>query len=294
MAMDGGARVLGRAEDSYHFGYQADREYACRGSGEHGTILHMLLMVVDAFTDRAFSGNPAAVAIMDAFPPEDRMRAIAAEMNLSETAFAVARTQTAYDLRWFTPATEVNLCGHATLATAHVLGGTVTFHTRSGPLTCFSNASGWIEMDFPARPIRQVPLPFIPTGFPVPRWTGLGGEDWLVELPSAEDIRKQTPDLAELAELGQRAVVVTARAGPGDACDIVSRVFAPNVGIPEDPVTGSAHCALAPYWAQVLGRDELVGYQASRRGGLVKMRLAGDRVVLSGQAITVSRVELVV
>jgi len=149
-------------------------------------------------------------------------------------------------------------------------------------------------MDFPARPARPAPLPATPTGFPTPRWTGLAGDDWIVELPSAEDVRKLSPDLAELAGLGQRAVVVTARAAPSEAYDIVSRVFGPNVGIPEDPVTGSAHCALAPFWAQILGRNQLVGYQASRRGGLLKMRLDGDRVVLSGQAITVSKVELLV
>jgi predicted PhzF superfamily epimerase YddE/YHI9 len=253
----------------------------------------MHLTVVDAFTDRPFSGNPAAVAVIDKFSSDDRMQAIAAEMNLSETAFAVPRTDTDYDLRWFTPTTEVNLCGHATLATAHVLGGAVTFHTRSGSLACTSRG-GWIEVAFPALPTKQAPLPTTPTGFPEPRWTGLGGEDWVIELPAAEDIVDLTPDLTELAELGERGVIVTAQAAPDDPYDIVSRVFAPNVGIPEDPVTGSAHCALATYWGERLRRDQLVGYQASARGGLVKMRLEGDRVVLSGQAITVSKVELLV
>lgn len=251
----------------------------------------MQLRVVDAFTDRPFSGNPAAVAVIDKFPPDDRMQAIASEMNLSETAFAVRRTDADYDLRWFTPTIEVDLCGHATLATAHVLGGTVTFHTRSGSLACASR-EGWIEMAFPALPTRQAPLPTTPIGFPEPRWTGLGGDDWVIELPAAEDIVELTPDLTELSGLGQRGVVVTARAASGEPYDIVSRVFAPNVGIAEDPVTGSAHCALATYWGERLGRHQLVGYQASARGGLVKMRLEGDRVVLSGQAITVSKVEL--
>jgi predicted PhzF superfamily epimerase YddE/YHI9 len=252
---------------------------------------HMHLSVVDAFTDRPFSGNPAAVAVLDDFPPVDRMQAIAAEMNLSETAFAVARPDTDYDLRWFTPATEVDLCGHATLATAHVVGRTVTFHTRSGPLIC-STHLGWVEMDFPAWPTKPAPLPTLPDCLPTPRWTGTAGDDWLIELPTAEDVKNLTPDLTAIAGLGRRGVIVTARAAPAEPYDIVSRVFGPNVGIPEDPVTGSAHCALATYWGQCLGRDQLVGYQASRRGGLVRMRLEQDRVVLSGQAITVSRVEL--
>lgn len=254
----------------------------------------MHLTVCDAFTDEPFSGNQAAVAIVDAFPSEKRMQAIAEEMNLSETAFVVHLTGSDYDLRWFTPTTEVDLCGHATLASAHVLGGTTVFHTRSGTLTCVSLGDGWVEMDFPAGPIRQAPLPKILTGFPTPLWTGHGGEDWLIELPAADDVRKLTPDLGEFAPLGRRAVAVTARAEPGEPYDIVSRVFGPNVGISEDPVTGSAHCFLAPYWAKRLGRNQLVGYQASRRGGLVKMHLDGERVRLQGQVIKVSNVELVV
>lgn len=253
----------------------------------------MRLTVVDAFTDRPFSGNPAAVALLEAFDPEVRMQAIAAEMNLSETAFAVPRGAGEYDLRWFTPSTEVNLCGHATLATAHVLGGAAVFHTRSGRLTCTA-AGGWIEMDFPAWPATEAALPSVPGGMERCLWSGLAGDDWLVELPSAADVRDLVPDLAGIAALGRRGLVVTAAGEAGSGFDFVSRVFGPNVGVPEDPVTGSAHCALAPFWAPRLGRSELTGYQASRRGGTVRVRLDGERVVLAGQAVTVSRVELAV
>ena len=253
----------------------------------------MELTVVDAFTDRPFAGNPAAVALLHAFPPDERMQAVAREMNLSETAFAVARGDGEFDLRWFTPAVEVDLCGHATLATAHVLGGSAVFHTRSGRLACERNGDT-IEMDFPAWAPTARPLPSLPRGLGEPTWTGFAGDDWLVQMGSAGDVIGLTPDLAGIAGLGRRAFVVTARADPGTGADVVSRVFAPNVGIPEDPVTGSAHCALAAYWCPRLGRDELVGYQASPRGGTVRMRLAGDRVVLGGQAVSVSRVVLLV
>ena len=251
----------------------------------------MGLTVVDAFTDRPFAGNPAAVAVVEEFPSEVRMQAIAREMNLSETAFAVARGDGTHDLRWFTPAVEVDLCGHATLATAHVLGGTAVFHTRSGMLAC-ERRGEWIEMDFPAWAPTEQPLPFLPRGLVPPVWTGVAGEDWLVELPSAGAVADLAPDQSGIAGVGRRAFIITARAGPGTGTDVVSRVFAPNVGVPEDPVTGSAHCALAPYWAPRLGRDDLVGLQLSARGGVVRMRLVGDRVVLGGRAVTVSEVSL--
>lgn len=253
----------------------------------------MHLRVVDAFTNEAFSGNPAAVAIVEEFPSDDRLQAIAAEMNLSETAFARPTGDGVYELRWFTPTIEVNLCGHATLATAHLVGPPAVFETRSGPLTC-TKAGEWIEMDFPAWPAREMALPALPAGFPRPRFTGLAGEDWLIELNSAREVAGLVPDQAGLAALGQRAVIVTALADPRDESDIVSRVFAPTSGIPEDPVTGSAHCALSPYWTSRLGRSALLGYQASQRGGYVGMRLQGDRVVLAGQAVTVSEVKLLV
>ena len=250
------------------------------------------LTVVDAFTDEPFRGNPAAIAILDAFPPDERMRTIAREMNLSETAFCVLRADGDYDLRWFTPAVEVDLCGHATLAAAHLLGGDAAFHTRSGVLTCRAAQGGWIAMDFPAdtpsQRERRATLPFDDV-----KWFGEGRSDVLIEVASAASVRGYRPDLEALAALGGRCVIVTA-AGDRDGIDCVSRVFGPNVGIPEDPVTGSAHCLLAVYWSERLGRDDLVGEQASARGGIVRMKHAGDRVHLAGQAVTVSRVRLLV
>ncbi|HXX90105.1 MAG TPA: PhzF family phenazine biosynthesis protein [Acidimicrobiales bacterium] len=248
------------------------------------------LAVVDAFTDRPFTGNPAAVAVVPAFPADDRMQLVAREMSLSETAFAVPRADGEHDLRWFTPYAEVDLCGHATLATAHVLGGSGTFHTRRGVLRCTPGEGGWIDMDFPADPPAVVAAPGGGLGLPARRW-GRGRDDVLVELADAEAVRSMVPDLGAVAALGSRALIVTA-ASDRAGVDCVSRVFGPNVGIPEDPVTGSAHCTLACYWSERLGRSSLVGEQASARGGIVRMRLAGDRVVLSGQAVTVATTTL--
>jgi predicted PhzF superfamily epimerase YddE/YHI9 len=247
------------------------------------------ITVVDAFTDRAFSGNPAAVTVIDAFPEDARMQAVASEMNLAETAFVVPRDDD-HDLRWFTPSMEVDLCGHATLAAAHRLGGNARFHTRSGVLTCTLADNGVVEMDFPADvPVEAEP----PRNLDIPGicWYGLGKFDALVVVDDTAPLRRLRPDLAKLAQLGSRAVIVTA---PGDrvGVDCVSRVFAPNTGIPEDPVTGSAHCTLACYWGERLSRDVLVGEQASPRGGVVHMRRSGDRVVLGGQAVTVAQVRL--
>jgi predicted PhzF superfamily epimerase YddE/YHI9 len=250
------------------------------------------LTVVDSFTDRPFAGNPAAVAIVDSFPDDAQMQSIAREMNLSETAFCVLRADGSYDLRWFTPTIEVDLCGHATLASAHVLGGTAKFMTRSGLLTCTNGQEGWIEMDFPSDPPVAVDPPAA-LGFGGIKWCGRGRSDLLVEVADAGAVRTMQPDLAALAAIDVRCVVVTA-GGDRSGIDCVSRVFAPASGIPEDPVTGSAHCTLAPFWAGRLGRDELVGEQASARGGIVRMRLAGDRVILGGRAVTVSNVQMLV
>ena len=217
----------------------------------------MHLTVVDAFTDKPFAGNPAAVAILPRFEPDSRMQAIAAEMNLSETAFVVARTDGDYDLRWFTPSAEVKLCGHATLATVHVLGGTASFHTLSGLLACTSAADGWIQMDFPALPSAEAPLPSVPAGLPSPCWTGWAGEDWLIEVPSPQQVADLSLDLAGVAALGRRCLIVTAAAEAGSRHDFVSRVFAPNVGKPEDPLTGSAHCPLAAYMPPRYGPTEI-------------------------------------
>lgn len=252
----------------------------------------MDLTVVDAFTDRPFTGNPAAIALVDELPEAARMQEVAREMNLSETAFVAPRDDGEHDLRWFTPTIEVDLCGHATLAAAHVLGGSAAFHTRSGRLVCERHGD-LVAMDFPARAPVERPLPFRPSGLAAPRWTGTALDYWLAELPTAHDVVSHVPDMTAIAALGDRALIITALADDGSS-DIVSRMFAPNAGIPEDPVTGSAHCILAPYWAPRLGRPELVGFQASARGGIVHMRLAGDRVTLGGQAVTISRVQILV
>ncbi len=252
----------------------------------------LALTLVDAFTDQPFGGNPAAVAVIDGFPDDRRLQAVAAEMNQSETAFVVRRESGGYDLRWFTPTVEVDLCGHATLAAAHVLGGTACFHTRSGALDCRAVEGGWIEMDFPS----DRPAPAIaPEGLKLAgiRWYGTGRFYALAEIEDADAVRTLELDVAGLPAIGIGALIVTAP-GDGDGGDCVSRVFAPGYGIPEDPVTGSAHCTLAPFWGDRLGRSSLVGEQASARGGTVSMRVEGDRVVLGGRAVTVARLQLVV
>jgi predicted PhzF superfamily epimerase YddE/YHI9 len=245
------------------------------------------LTVVDAFTSRPFSGNPAAVCLVEAFPDEALMQDVASEMNLAETAFVAPRADGSFDLRWFTPAVEVDLCGHATLAAAHVVGGTARFHTRSGLLSCSRSGDGWIEMDFPSDRPSALDLPdALP--FDEVRWYGSGRFFLLVELASATSVRTLVPDANAIARLGQPVVITSAGDRPGIDC--VSRVFAPTLGIAEDPVTGSAHCLLASYWADRAGRSSLVGEQASSRGGVVRMTARGERVILAGEAVTVSTV----
>ncbi len=258
------------------------------------------IVQVDAFTDRPFAGNPAAVCLLSA-PGEERwMQDVAREMNLSETAFLHPEND-GYRLRWFTPAVEVALCGHATLASAHVLwedghlprGRQARFHTRSGLLTADARRE-WIELDFPATPAAPAPLPAgLAEALAVtPRWTGRSKFDYLLEVDSEAAVRVLTPDFAALGRVEARGVIVTSRAtAPG--YDFVSRFFAPRAGVNEDPVTGSAHCALTPFWSERLNKTEMTAYQASPRGGVVRVRLAGDRVVLGGQAVTVLRGELV-
>ncbi|MGH7497926.1 MAG: PhzF family phenazine biosynthesis protein [Gemmatimonadales bacterium] len=253
---------------------------------------------VDAFTERPFAGNPAAVCVLAGPRDEEWMQLVAREMNLAETAFLVPRAG-GFDLRWFTPACEVDLCGHATLASAHTLwedghltGGAVArFHTRSGVLTA-ERRDGLIWLDFPATPAIAAEAPDeLRRGLGVPlAWVGRTPFDYLVEVDSEKTLRSLAPDLLLLARIPVRGVIVTARS-EGE-WDFVSRFFAPAAGVPEDPVTGSAHCALAPFWGQRLGRSEMVGYQASTRGGVVRLRLAADRVLLGGQAVTVMRGEL--
>ncbi|MGD0153908.1 MAG: PhzF family phenazine biosynthesis protein [Thermacetogeniaceae bacterium] len=254
---------------------------------------------VDAFTDRAFAGNPAAVCILPA-PQDDRwLQDVAGEMNLSETAFLV-RVADGFDLRWFTPCAEVDLCGHATLASAHVLwetgllrrGEQARFHTRSGLLTAVYG-DGWIEMNFPAQPPQAVEAPAALTEAlgAVPVYIGRNVADYLVEFESEAVLRQLRPDFVLLKKVPTRGIIVTSRSDSGDY-DFISRFFAPALGVDEDPVTGSAHCCLGPYWGEKLNRSELIAYQASRRGGLIRLRLGGDRVYLAGQAVTVWRGEL--
>lgn len=255
---------------------------------------------VDAFTSRRFAGNPAAVCLLAKAHPAKWMQAIAAELNLSETAFVVPMAR-GLQLRWFTPKCEVDLCGHATLATAHVLwqeglvpaDQAIPFHTRSGQLVAARLPDGRIELDFPARPavVGKAPKGLAKVLGAKPVRVAHSTEDLLVELESAAAVRALQPDLVALGELPVRGVVVTA-ASDQRRFDFVSRFFAPAVGVPEDPVTGSAHCVLAPWWSERLGRAVLKGYQASARGGEVEVEVAGDRVLLRGAAVTVVRGEL--
>jgi PhzF family phenazine biosynthesis protein len=255
---------------------------------------------VDAFTDRPFAGNPAAVCILDGVRDARWMQDVAREMNLSETAFLV-RGADGFGLRWFTPAVEVDLCGHATLASAHVLweggylrgGAQARFQTRSGLLTA-ERRGAWIELDFPAEPETPAEAPpELGAMLGVsPRYVGRSRFDYLVEVDSEAAVRAAQPDFRRLGEIPVRGVVVTGRAGSSDY-DFVSRFFAPAAGIDEDPVTGSAHCCLGLFWGERLGKTEMVGYQASARGGIVRVRLDGERVKLGGQAVTVLRGEWV-
>jgi PhzF family phenazine biosynthesis protein len=260
------------------------------------------LYQVDAFTDEPFRGNPAAVCVLDVPAPDAWMQSVAAEMNVSETAFVVAAaTAGEYRLRWFTPIVEVDLCGHATLASAHVLWETarvareeaVRFHTRSGTLTAVRKRDT-IWLDFPAlssTPIEEPPELTAALGA-APVNVARNTHDHLVEVTDAATVRALQPDFERLLAFETRAVVVTAASDEPDY-DFVSRCFAPRAGITEDPVTGSSHCALGPWWAPRVGRNELVGYQASARGGVVRVQVHGDRVALGGRAVTVVRGELV-
>jgi predicted PhzF superfamily epimerase YddE/YHI9 len=259
------------------------------------------LFHVDAFASAPFTGNPAAVCLLDAPVDDQWMQGVAAEMNLSETAF-VRQRGNGFELRWFTPSTEVELCGHATLASAHVLwesgildlGAAAEFHTRfRGRLRAERAVGETIELDFPSDPPAPAPLPdgMVEALAVEPRNTARARVGYLVEVASEEVVRALGPDFSRLASF--ESVVVTS-AGASQPHDFVSRYFAPRYGIDEDPVTGAAHCALAPYWAERLGRDTLVGYQASSRGGSVAVRLAGDRMILGGRAVTVARGELAV
>ena len=257
------------------------------------------IVQVDAFTARPFTGNPAAVCVLPAPPTDQWMRDVAREMNLSETAFLTPHDD-GYNLRWFTPAVEVDLCGHATVAAAHVLwedghlpsGRQARFHTRSGLLLA-DRRGDWIELDFPAKiasPAEPPPALLPALGVPA-RFVARNQFDYLVEVESEETLRAMTPDFTALRKVPVRGVIVTARPSSTEF-DFVSRFFAPAAGVDEDPVTGSAHCALGPYWAERLGKTRFIAYQASARGGVVRVRLNAGRVILGGQAVTVMRGEL--
>lgn len=255
---------------------------------------------VDAFTDRAFCGNPAAVCLIDEKRDASWMQSVAREMNLSETAF-VRRVEDGFELRWFTPVLEVDLCGHATLAAAYALwkSGTaqpdkaIRFHTRSGVLTA-SRDRELIRLDFPATPVEQCDTPCILADVLniQPIFVGKTLFDSFLVVDSPEVVRSLAPDFRRLAVISKRGVIVTALSDDPHF-DFISRFFAPAAGIDEDPVTGSAHCGLGPYWGKVLGKTDMVAIQASVRGGIVHVRLNGDRVMLGGQAVLIFKGELV-
>lgn len=253
---------------------------------------------VDAFSDRPFSGNPAAVCLLPGPKDDQWLQQLAQEMNLSETAF-LRKQKDGFELRWFTPAVEVDLCGHATLASAHVLweeqylnwNEQARFHTRSGLLTAERQPDGWIELDFPAKLEEPTtPPPDLLRGLGITtahaHYIGKNAFDYLVEVDTEETVRTMQPNFSLLETVPARGVIVTSRATtPG--YDFVSRFFAPQVGINEDPVTGSAHCCLTPYWSKKLDKHEMMAYQASPRGGILHLRKNGDRVKIAGQATTV-------
>ncbi len=259
----------------------------------------MTIYQVDAFAEKVFEGNPAGVCILPGPADESWMQCVAMEMNLSETAFLYEKDG-GYHLRWFTPTKEVELCGYATLASAHILretgrlqaGETAVFFTLSGRLTA-SEAGGVITLDFPASGCREAEeRSAIEAALGMPaRFVGCNGMDWLAELDSEAAVRAVQPDMGGIVKAGARGVIVTARSSsPG--FDFVSRFFAPAVGIPEDPVTGSAHCCLGPYWRDRLGKTVFSAYQASKRGGKLAVEVRGDRVLIGGRAVTVFSAEI--
>lgn len=258
------------------------------------------LYQVDAFTDQPFHGNPAAVCLLRGPRDVEWMQQVASEMNLSETAF-LERRENGFGLRWFTPTTEVDLCGHATLASAHVLwqceeaalDAVIRFETRSGVLTARRDGE-WIELNFPSTPPEEceAPAELLSALDVEPLYTGRSKFDYLIEIESEARLRELRPNFQALREIPVRGVIVTACGS--EPYDFVSRFFASASGIDEDPVTGSAHCCLGPYWQQRLGKDEFLAYQASARGGEVRVEVAGERIRLGGKAVTVMRCELAV
>jgi predicted PhzF superfamily epimerase YddE/YHI9 len=258
------------------------------------------IVQVDAFTSEPFRGNPAGVCLLEQERDPAWMQSVAAEMNLAETAFLQPRADGDFDLRWFTPTIEIDLCGHATLASAHDLweSGRLSpqeaarFHTRSGLLTAVRRGE-WIELDFPATPEQKVDPPpgLLEALGTEAQYVGRSIFDYLVELESEDAVARLKPDFGRLAKISARGVIATARSASPDF-DFVSRFFAPASGIDEDPATGSAHCCLTPFWSGRLGKDTLLARQISPRGGVLRVQLSGDRVLLAGQAVTVFRAEL--
>ncbi len=258
----------------------------------------MYIYTVDAFTDKPFGGNPAGVCILETTKDDKWMQHVAAEMNHPETAFLL-KASDGYMLRWFTPKTEVDLCGHATLASAHVLweqgltsAPEIRFHTKSSLLKAKKHGL-WIEMDFPAEPDEEADAPKLmreSLGVPV-KYVGRNRIDYIVEVEDEQTVKKLMPDLALMKSITTRGVLVTAKADDEDT-DFVSRCFFPAIGIDEDPVTGSAHCCLGPYWAEKLGKTQLVARQISERGGELRLKVTGERVLIYGQAVTVIKGEI--
>jgi PhzF family phenazine biosynthesis protein len=266
------------------------------------------ISIVDAFSEVPFEGNPAGVCVLEVAASESWMRSVAAEVNLSETAF-LHPVESGWRLRWFTPTVEVDLCGHATLASAHVLwteghalrDRPVRFETLSGVLVASCASADRIALDFPSKPVSETAAPpallealGMDGGTPLPTATGFNRMDWLVELPTEADVRSVEPDFRALAAVDARGVMVTTLPSSDTLenhpdIDFVSRFFAPACGVDEDPVTGSAHCALGPWWARKLGRSTVTGRQISTRGGTVRVTDRGDRVTLEGAAVTVLR-----
>jgi len=258
--------------------------------------------LVDAFTNRPFTGNPAAVCLMPGPADPSWMQQLARETNVSETAYLHPEDD-GWRLRWFTPKTEVELCGHPTLATAHVLweegllpaDAPITFHTLSGDLVV-SREGDWVELDLPALPVEQALLPdglLEAMGLDAVRFSGRSGDDYLLEVETPDVVRRLTPDVRALVSLPLRSIIPTA-AGGGGTHDFVSRFFAPVAGRAEDHVTGFAHCLLGPYWQRRLGKDRLSAYQASERGGSLQVTMRGERVILGGQAVTIVRGRLAI
>jgi PhzF family phenazine biosynthesis protein len=259
------------------------------------------LFHIDAFTDRPFAGNPAAICLLPAWKDDIWLQSVAREMNLSETAFVV-RQQGHFDLRWYTPKVEVDLCGHATLASAHVIwqeglvqsGKDIDFSTKSGHLRAFRR-NGEIELDFPLKPEQAADAPAgLVEGLGIkPRYVGKNQFDYMVEVESEAILRAMSPDFKKLATVRARGIIVTSLSSDAKF-EFVSRFFAPASGVDEDPVTGSAHCCLGDFWRKRLGKSEFVAYQASERGGVVKVRVTKDRAFLGGKAVTVAKGELLV